>query len=338
MMGASWSGAALLCLSPLVGLSATASAPSPIDASEDSTRETYLEAIEASAYRPGAAFSDRTALVQTAIEHLKADPPRQDRAARILRALNDEGADATMLEVPAGETFLGCNDRVDRQCKPHERPGRTMHVDRFLVDRTEVTAAAYSRCVSAGACSHDGASLPYYNERTWPEWSWSCNLGKAGREKHPVNCIDWSQAEGYCRWLGKRLPTEAEWEKAARGTDGRKYAWGNQAYGPSIAGVANIADVVLRKNQPDWLFAEGYDDGHYATSPVGRFPLGASVYGAVDVMGNLWEWTNDWYEPERLRAVRGGSWDDPPDTSRASSRRAVIPSLRGGSVGFRCVR
>lgn len=336
-MRAGWRRVAFLCALQLGVRGAANAGPEP-GAEDGLVREAWLRAAEVAAYRPGAELEDRRRAMASMIERLRGDPERVERAARILRALNDEGGDAAMIEVPGGDVFLGCNRGVDTQCKAHEAPGRTSRVALFLVDRTEVTAGAYARCVRAGACSREGAALPYYDDRTWPEWSWSCNLGKAGRERHPINCVDWSQADAYCRWLDKRLPTEVEWEKAARGTDGRKYAWGNQAYGPSIARVANVADMALRREQPDWLVAEGYDDGHYATSPVASFPLGASPYGALDMMGNLWEWTSDWYEPEKLRTVRGGSWDDPPDNARASSRRAITPLLRGGSVGFRCVR
>ncbi|CAN0565396.1 unnamed protein product, partial [Laminaria digitata] len=124
-----------------------------------------------------------------------------------------------MVSVPAGEFYMGCNERVDSECGDDEKPGKTVHVGAFRIDTTEVTVAAYKKCVDAGACSSG-------NFRTKSESKY-CNWGHSGRGTHPMNCVNWAGADKYCKWVGKRLPSEKEWEKAARGTDGRKYAWGN---------------------------------------------------------------------------------------------------------------
>ena len=178
-----------------------------------------------------------------------------------------------MVAVPRGEFFMGCNEKVDKECDYDEKPGRTVSVKAFFIDRTEVTVEAYAECVKAGECSKS----PTHRY---------CNWGKRGREKHPINCVDWNQASKFCAWKGKRLPTEAEWEKAARGYDGRKYPWGNQRV---ICDYAVVADCGGR------------------TQLVGSKLTGASPYGAVDMVGNVWEWTDSWGdESEREhRVVRG---------------------------------
>lgn len=246
-----------------------------------------------------------------------------------------------MVSVPGGEFFMGCNDKVDTECDDDEKPGRVFSVNTFKIDKTEVTVAQYGRCVDAGVCSADGLTMPFWagvDNDEHAEWAWACNWGKTGQENHPINCVDWQQAWAYCQWAGKRLPTEAEWEKAARGTDGRKYPWGNRGY--EAAGlVANIADETTKRSQPLWSVAEGYDDNYYGTAPVGSFLAGASPYGALDMVGNIWEWTVDWYDTEhKYRSARGGSWADRPRYARASNRDKDAPGARYGVVGFRCAQ
>ncbi len=232
-----------------------------------------------------------------------------------------------MVQVPEGSFWYGCNDRRDRDCDGDEKPGRRRSADAFRIDLTEVTARAYGRCVAARACSEPETG-GYLGACTW---------GVADREDHPVNCVDWNQARAYCDWRGARLPREFEWEKAARGARGWKYSWGNKSY-PSMQQVANIAGRTAGRTYEgiDWAIEE-YDDGYPSTSPVGSFPQGASPFGALDMLGNVWEWTADWYtSDEKMRVVRGGSWGYVPEDARASSRGGYAPTLRSSNIGFRC--
>ncbi len=267
----------------------------------------------------------------------KAAAPRR-QAEEAERQAAAAGRTGEMVSVPGGAFYMGCNEAVDTECDEDEKPGRQVSVNAFTMDKTEVTVAQFGQCVDAGACSSDGVTMPYWAGQTHPEWAWACNWGQRDREWHPINCVEWEQARRYCAWAGKRLPTEAEWEKAARGTEGWKYPWGNRGYG-AAGGVANIGDETAKRSQPRWTIAEGYDDGYYGTAPVGSFPAGASPYGAVDMVGNVWEWTVDWYdEGHQFRAVRGGSWRDQPLNARASIRNWGDPGNRSMLQGFRCAQ
>ena len=209
---------------------------------------------------------------------------------------------ADMVGVPGGEFFMGCNAEVDDQCYPQEKPGKQVDVPGFCIDRTEVTVTAYLACVKVGACRQ-------------PDRGGECNWGNPGRETHPVNCVDWQDAVTYCDWAGKRLPKEAEWEKAARGTDGRVYPWGNLFVGDR----ANTDRSGL---------------GH--TQAVGSDPAGVSPQGALDMAGNVWEWVAD--KVDEGRGLRGGSWSASPRVARTSYRDRFKPSSRLPTLGFRCAR
>lgn len=213
-----------------------------------------------------------------------------------------------MVSVPGGEFAMGCNEAVDSECEDNEKPQRKVDVPGFRIDRTEVTVEAYRQCVDAKRCTP-----PDTGEERF------CNWGQAGREKHPINCLDWNQAEAFCAWAGKRLPTEVEWEKAARGTDGRVYPWGNTWDLPK----GNVYETY---------------DGHKETAPVGSFPDGASPYGALDMAGNVWEWTADWLRNGEFRLIRGGSWVDLQRRARTSRRLGTMPISRNGDIGVRCAR
>jgi len=224
-----------------------------------------------------------------------------------------------MVFVAAGEFWMGCNDRVDQECQEDEKPFHKVYLDAYYIDKFEVTQGEYSECVRAGKRKSGCQDNSKYD-------------GFTG-ERQPVVGVTWDQAKSYCEWAGKHLPTEAQWEKAARGTDGRKYPWGNQTISCSLA---NYSDCKKGK-----------------TVEVGGYASGASPYGALDMMGNVWEWVADWYDkeyysssPERnptgassgtYRVLRGGSWFSNARFARASYRYFYGPTYQYGGIGFRCV-
>ena len=216
-----------------------------------------------------------------------------------------------MVAVPAGEFLYGCNAEVDQACWSTETLARRITLPAFQIDKTEVTVSAYRECVQAGACRE-------------PDSGGDMNWG-SGRDTHPVNGVSRKDARAYCSWSGVRLPSEQEWEKAARGEDGRTYPWGNAE--------ASCDHAVIREfKQPDGC-------GSDSTWPVGSKPSGASPYGALDMSGNVWEWTSRPYNSRAEDAVvRGGAWDDWPKNARSARRFRAQPTLRNRGVGFRCVQ
>lgn len=219
---------------------------------------------------------------------------------------------AVYVPVAAGEFVMGS---PDSQGNNDEHPQHTVYLDAFWIMQTEVTNAQYAKCVAAGACSAP-------NNSRWQD---------AAYADHPVTDVDWNQANAYAQWAGGRLPTEAEWEKAARGTDGRTYPWGNEQPAQSLA---NCCDFV--------------ND----TTSVGSYPAGVSPYGVLDMAGNVREWTADWYGssyyfqspaqnptgPDNSSAwvLRGGAYSGDADVVRVARRGlGFSPDSSGGELGFR---
>ena len=230
-----------------------------------------------------------------------------------------------MVLVPAGEFTMGSNSGDG-----DEKPVREVYLDTYAVDKTEVTVAAYEQCVNAGGCTTPNTAREMCSGKYGPHNNWTHN-----RSDHPVNCVDWSQAKTYCAWASKRLPTEAEWEKAARGTDGRKYPWGN--------GQATCRNAIV--------FEGGMGCGRDSTWPVGSKPSGASPYGALDMAGNVSEWTADWYgfydasatrnprgpSTGSERVLRGGGIGQ-GSRARSAGRFSNGPVGASDNMGFRCVQ
>ncbi len=211
--------------------------------------------------------------------------------------------------VPAGEYFSGCDESMGDDCYENEKPGKLRQLESFEIDTTEVTVAAFRECVAAGAC-------------TPPESVGACNWGREDRERHPINCVACDQAEAYCAWNSKRLPSEWEWEKAARGTDGRKYPWGNEDADCRRAVIEDAAGSACGQGE--------------TTFEVGSQPSGLSPYGVLDMAGNVWEWTKSTPAESSICIARGGSWFDTPRSARASFRAEYPGTSQMATIGFRC--
>jgi serine/threonine-protein kinase len=243
----------------------------------------------------------------------------------------------TLVFVPAGEFTMGSDGDA---AGVFETPSHTVHVDGFWIDQSEVTNRQFAACVKDGACeppftSASASRMDYY--------------GVAEFDSFPVIEVDWSAAAAYCKWAGRRLPTEAEWEKAARGTDGRTYPWGNE-WDVESSPRLNFSD----KNFPNNAGDAAADDGYADTAPVGNYVTGASPYGAVDMAGNVWEWVSDFYGAQYYGAspssnppgpdsgsghvLRGGSFASDMNDLRTAKRVWLSDTSAGDDVGFRCAR
>ena len=220
-----------------------------------------------------------------------------------------------MVYVPEGTFTMGSDDGRD-----NEKPVREVYLDAYWIDKYEVSNAQYKICVDAGSCTAP------HERKSWTRPSY---YGNDEYNNYPVIYVDWHQASAYCEWAGGRLPTEAEWEKAARGTDGRKYPWGDDRPTTELA---------------------NYDENVGDTTAVDSYPAGVSPYGAYNMAGNVWEWVNDWWSdrydtsvtrnpkgPENgdSRVFRGGSWCSDGWNVR-SAYRVDYPYDWYGYRGFRC--
>jgi eukaryotic-like serine/threonine-protein kinase len=211
----------------------------------------------------------------------------------------------------------GCDAAAIVEHHRNETPPATVVLPAFAIDRTEVTRAAYAACVAAGACSPiQVATCVFFRDG---QRELGGELDDARRtDAAPVVCASWSQAAEHCAWAGKRLPTAHEWEKAARGRDGRRFPWG-EAWDPLAA---------------NWS-EDGELDGHVTTAPVGSFPRGASPYGALDMAGNVWEWVADREAGQPLMV--GGGYAALPIALR-TTKRVPRPPQGHENLGFRCAR
>lgn len=222
-----------------------------------------------------------------------------------------------MVYVEAGEFLMGSEDG-----KEDEQPQHKVYLGAYYIDQTEVTNSQYKACVRKGACNQP-RSTEYFNRIRFAN--------------HPVVFVSWYDANDYCQWAGKQLPTEAQWEKAARGTDGRTYPWGEEV----------TCDRAEYQGCDNFIFSE--------TKPAGYFSeLGTSPYGALNMAGNVWEWVGDWYLSDYYHispyenpsgpssgtshVLRGGSWDDPEEYARSAYRGYGNPNSAVSFLGFRCAR
>lgn len=234
---------------------------------------------------------------------------------------------APMVLVPAGEFIMGSNEG-----NADEKPAHQVYLDAYYIDKHEVTIGQYGEFLDVNSFDPP------------PLWT---TMAQPSYENRPVVNVDWKDASNYCKWAGKRLPTEAEWEKAARGTDGRIYPWGNDPPSPTRANFG--------KERDKW-------NNHEALVPVGQMKEGKSPYGVYDLAGNVWEWVNDWYDPDyyaaspsrnpqgpisgKFKVIRGGSWDLAPERLRSAQRDLNVPTTtdydspayRNFNSGFRCAK
>jgi formylglycine-generating enzyme required for sulfatase activity len=228
----------------------------------------------------------------------------------------------TLVCVPGGEFLMGATD-ADKNAEADEKPQHSVFLDSYWIDRTLVTNAQFALCVAAGTC-REPANKSSYSRGDY--------YGNAAYANYPALYANWNQAATYCAWAGRKLPTEAQWEKAARGTDGRIFPWGSQPPSDKLVNSAsNVGD----------------------TTPVGQYsPQGDSPYGVQDMAGNIWEWTADWFGPYSSgaqrnptgavagtsRVLRGGAWGSDVHYIRATDRFTFVPDNLGYFRGFRCVQ
>ena len=244
-------------------------------------------------------------------------PSETEESAPSESAANEEPVPEEMVTIPAGPFVRGTmSGGFD------EQPQRTIYLDTFSIDRYEVTNHQYQQFVAATG-----------HRKAAPPSRYAKSMGKMRSPNQPVVYVSWDDAVAYCRWKGKRLPTEAEWEKAMRGTDGRLWPWGNQE----------------KPNGANWARVQ---DGHDVSARVGTFQTDKSPYGVMDGAGNVIEWVADWYQeayykdsPDKdppspefgiFRVMRGGGYTTTGGDLRITSRSRMVPDFRDETIGFRC--
>ncbi len=252
-------------------------------------------------------------------------PPQGETAGQIWLSPIDEMA---LVYIAAGPFLMGAPE-TDPQAEAAERPQREIYLDAFWIDQTEVTNGMYAICEFEGGCTPIIADATLTREAYYTDLSFG---------EYPMVNVTWIQAGQYCAWAGRRLPTEAEWEKAARGDQEGPYPWGTDEPNCERLSFANPGPGRTACSQD--------------TNRVGSFPAGSSPYGALDMAGNVWEWVADWYDgdyyaqmasenpmgPEsgETKVLRGGSFNDPAKTVRLTHRNNTLPQNSSYFVGFRC--
>ncbi|MGD0878023.1 MAG: formylglycine-generating enzyme family protein [Anaerolineales bacterium] len=223
--------------------------------------------------------------------------------------------------VPAGNFLMGSSDE-DQDAAANEKPQHTVFLEAFWIDKTDVTNGEYALCVASGGCPLPMSTISYNHE---------AYFGTPTFQNFPVTNVTWQQASQYCAWAYRHLPSEAEWEKVARGTDGSLYPWGNSA--------------------PDRYFLN-FNSSLGDTSAVCQYPDGNSAYDACDMAGNVWQWVGDWYDDNGYatapafnpngpltgiyKVFRGSQWGSPAWAVRSAIRRWRLPNQWSYNLGFRC--
>ncbi len=271
----------------------------------------------------------------------------------------DDPRYGSMVFVPGGPFVMGSTEQeIQAQYESYggsrglyesEFPTRTVTLDDFYIDRTEVTQSQYKVFVDLTR-----RPVPYVDQVWASLYNWQNESFPTGMADHPVVLVSWDEANAYCDWAGKSLPTEAEWEKAARGMGGQSYPWGNQWDRTLLNSSSTVAGRELStiEEWTDW-WRDSYNGelrGEVVTTmPVGSYPAGASPYGALDMAGNVFEWTEDWFDAypgspyqhdhfgSTYRTIRGGDWYLDRIYTRTAARLRSPPDHRVPTIGFRCV-
>ena len=242
------------------------------------------------------------------------------------------GADFDLVDIPSGQTLLG-----DAEGDANEVL-RSVRIAAFRIMRTEVTNAQFEAFVTASGYRPDtksGARAYVWTDK-WrvvksADWRHpqGAKSGIEGKARHPVVQVSARDADAFCAWYGLRLPLEDEWEYAARGTDGRRFPWGNDAPRRHAGRRANFGTITC--------CATDGSDGHLRTAPVASYPAGISPFGLQDMAGNVWEWTSSRFpgRPQE-RVLRGGGWGNNPYCLRTAYRHGNPPDISLDMVGFRC--
>jgi formylglycine-generating enzyme required for sulfatase activity len=241
-----------------------------------------------------------------------------------------------MVKIPAGTFLMGSDKKVDRNAYQPEFPQRRVYLDAYEIDKYEVTTVQFLKFVLAT------------DRKPLIDWQYEGGNFQETMANHPVMHVSWFDADAYCRWAGKRLPTSAEWEKAARGEDGRIYPWGNEPAGLSRANFGRTGLSGPVRDRPERLLL------YPPIISVDKYDNGVSPYGVFQLAGNVAEWTADWYDPHYYktapdrnpkgpekgtqRAFRGGGWIDSTPSVRPAQRNGTDPNTKMNWLGFRCAR